>query len=197
MSASECSCSDANRQTNSHLPPPTQVWTTSDLGAQCAAIDLNTFIESSQYSQYSPSNSLRLRASKASDCPFCRFLLAVVSSKYALTDFDADVELRFYVENVPSSFGQLVDANDDTDIRRCLVIGLDTKGFEAIRYKERGDAFCAEFSLSSIYQGGPGVKMPAFSLRQLRSASIDFEILRGWLGYCNHHHSQTYDLFPN
>ncbi|KAI8714700.1 HET domain-containing protein [Fusarium sp. LHS14.1] len=194
MSAPDCSCSDANRQAETHLPPPTQVWTTSDLCAQCAAIDLNTFIESSQYSLF---NQLRLRVSKASVCPFCRFLLAVVSSKYALTDFDADVELGFYVDNVDHSFWQLLTANNDTAIERCHVVGLDTKGSEAIRHKEGGDAFCPEFSLSSIYQGGPGDETPAFSLRQLRSASIDFEILRGWLGYCNHHHSQTCDLFPN
>lgn len=196
MSASKCSCSDANRQADRCPLPeaPTRIWTAADLCTQCASVDLTTFLESSEYSKY---NKLWLRTSRASNCPLCQFLLAVVSGKYPLTDSDADIELGLYVHEARYSFWQLLTTDHDTDIEQCHVIGLDTKGFEAVRRREYGDTSCPEFAISSICQGRPDNEPPAFSLRQLRPTSIDFTILRGWLGYCKNHHSETCDTFPD
>jgi hypothetical protein len=201
-SSNKCTCSDANRQADDGPLPeaPTQTWTAADLCTQCASVDLAHILESFDPFQYPESKKLWLRTSMASNCPLCRFLLTIIAGKYPSTDPHAEIELGLYVKELTDSFYQLSSTNRDADKsqspRSVHVIGLDTKGFEAVRDKEHGEMFCPEFTILPVCESPAGNEPPAFSFRQLRPTSIDFTILRGWLGYCNNHHAQTCDTFP-
>ena len=119
-----------------------------------------------------------------------------MSSKYPPAATDVDVEMALFVQSSESSFLQLTNINRSTNFCWRLVIGLDTKGFQSTRDEEGGDGSCPEFAILPVCESRPDSEVPAFSFRQLQPTSIDFTVLKGWLGYCRDHHSKTCGILP-
>ncbi|KAK3371063.1 heterokaryon incompatibility protein-domain-containing protein [Lasiosphaeria ovina] len=184
--AINCSCSDANKPrppvTNCTPPPASK----NDLCVQCASLDFAVNVLSGQRS----GQQLRLRGSRASSCPLCRFLATVVCSKYPLVDPDDDIFVFFGTMRVKDvAFDQLFNRNSEGRkvLDKFYAIAL-TKAL----YDNGKQEFCILPAVKVLEDSG----LPALGGRQIHPGSIDFNILNGWLDYCKNHHGETCGPFP-
>ena len=183
---SQCACSPANRP---ELPiegyETTKTIRATGLCTQCAAIDLNAIIQDDKYDKY---RHPWLRSTRVSACPFCRFFAeAATRHNNPLPDPNSEVLWRLEVHGPSSAFSDLL-ANS-------LILVAIMKGYKFVGVRNKA----GNRKPVVIW---PGLNTPisdpapVFSLRHIQPASIDFELLSGWITYCKAHHAETCEVFP-
>ncbi|KAK4160217.1 heterokaryon incompatibility protein-domain-containing protein [Cladorrhinum sp. PSN259] len=186
MLNTECNCSSANRPVHSaadqqSTSKSSQAWTTADLCAQCASIDLNGLLQLGWQSK--PHQLLSLSSGRKSSCPLCRFFAAIGSSNKPEVAADAVLKVLLGQRGYRGYLSRLLlnEAKEWASefIYKAPWIGLSTEG---------SDASTTEFGIMPVISRSPGDQLPTFAVRQLDAGFIDFAVLRGWVSYCKFHH---------